>query len=44
MTYSRDRGVEVTPVVGDIQDNPDRVIASFLARLKKSINNLKASN
>jgi hypothetical protein len=43
MTYSRDRGVEVTPVVGDIQDNPDRVIASFLARLKKSINDLKAS-
>jgi hypothetical protein len=43
MTFSRDRGVEVTPVVGDIQDNPDRVIASFLARLKKSINDLKAS-
>jgi hypothetical protein len=43
MTYSRDRGVEVTPVVGDIQDNPDRVIASFLARLKKSINDLKVS-
>ena len=43
MTYSRDRGVEVTPIVGDIRDNPDRVIAGFLARLKKSINNLKAS-
>lgn len=43
MTYSRDRGVEVTPVVGDIQDNPDRVIASFLARLKKSITELKVS-
>jgi hypothetical protein len=43
MTYSRDRGVEVTPVVGDIQDNPDRVIASFLARLKKSITDLKVS-
>lgn len=43
MTYSRERGVEVTPVVGDIQDNPDRVIASFLARLKKSITDLKVS-
>jgi hypothetical protein len=43
MTYSRDAGVEVTPVVGDIQDNPDRVIASFLARLKKSISDLKVS-
>lgn len=43
MTYSRDRGVEVTPTVGDIRDNPDRVIAGFLARLKKSINDLKAS-
>lgn len=43
MTYSRDRGVEVTPIVGDIRDNPDRLIAGFLARLKKSINDLKAS-
>jgi hypothetical protein len=43
MTYSRSSGVEVTPVVGDIQDNPDRVIASFLARLKKSISDLKVS-
>jgi len=43
MTYSRDGGVGVTPVVGDIQDNPDRVIASFLARLKKSITDLKVS-
>lgn len=43
MTYSRDDGVGVTPVVGDIQDNPDRVIASFLARLKKSISDLKVS-
>jgi hypothetical protein len=43
MTYTRDRGVEVTPIVGDIRDNPDRIIAGFLARLKKSINNLKAS-
>jgi hypothetical protein len=42
MTYSRSAGVEVTPVVGDIRDNPDRVIAGFLARLKKSINDLKA--
>ena len=43
MTYSRADGVGVTPVVGDIQDNPDRVIASFLARLKKSISDLKVS-
>lgn len=43
MTYSRSDGVGVTPVVGDIQDNPDRVIASFLARLKKSISDLKVS-
>lgn len=41
MTYSRDDGVEVTPVVGEIQDSPDRSVAKFLARLMKSINELK---
>jgi hypothetical protein len=43
MTYSRAGGVEVTPVVGEIQDNPDRTIANFLTRIKKSVSDLKVS-
>ena len=41
MTYTRDGGVQVAPVVGDIQDSPDRKLGQFLARLQKSINQLK---
>jgi hypothetical protein len=41
MTYSREAGVQVTPMVGDIQDNADRKLGRFLARLQKSINQLK---
>jgi len=43
MTYDHAGGVSVTPMVGDIQDNPDRAIANFLARLKKSVADLKVS-
>lgn len=43
LSYSRDEGLETTPVVGDIQDSPDRIIANFLARLKKGITDLKVS-
>lgn len=43
MTYTRDDGVNVTPVVGEIQDSPDRTLSTFLARLLKSVNDLKAS-
>jgi hypothetical protein len=43
MSLTRDNGVEVTPLVGEIRDNPDRAIANFLARLKKSISDLKVS-
>ena len=43
LSYSRDDGLETTPVVGDIQDSPERTIANFLARLKKGITDLKVS-
>ena len=43
MTYSRNDGIQVTPVVGDINNNPDRAIAKFLARLTKSISDMKVS-
>lgn len=43
MTYTRSGGVEVTPIVGEIQDNPDRSIANFLTRIKKSVSDLKVS-
>jgi Siphovirus ReqiPepy6 Gp37-like protein len=43
MTYSRSGGVEVVPVVGDVTDNPDKTIAQFLSRLKKSVSDLKVS-
>jgi hypothetical protein len=43
MTYSRARGVEVVPVVGEVTDNPDKTIAQFLSRLKKSVSDLKVS-
>lgn len=43
LSYSRDEGLESTPVVGDIQDSPERTIANFLARLKKGITDLKVS-
>lgn len=43
LSYTRDNGLETTPVVGDITDSPDRIIANFLARLKKGITDLKVS-
>ena len=43
LSYTRDEGQVTTPVVGDIQDSPDRIIANFLARLKKGITDLKVS-
>ena len=43
LSYTRDEGLETTPVVGDIQDSPDRIIANFLARLKKGVTDLKVS-
>lgn len=43
LSFSRDDGYTATPVIGDINDNPDRTIAKFLARLKKGIADLKVS-
>lgn len=43
MNFTRDAGVEVTPVIGDVTDNPDKTIAQFLSRLKKSVSDLKVS-
>lgn len=43
MTYNRTDGLLVVPVVGDIQDSPERTIARFLARLKRSVSDLKVS-
>lgn len=43
MTFSRKDGVQVTPIVGEVLDNPDRTVAQFLSRLKKSVSDLKVS-
>lgn len=43
MSFTSENGVEVTPLVGEVRDNPDRTIANFLARLKKSVSDLKVS-
>lgn len=43
LSYTRDQGLVTTPVVGDITDSPDRIIAKYLARLKKGITDLKVS-
>lgn len=43
LAYTRTDGVEVTPVIGEVHDSPDRTIASFLVRLKKSVSDLKVS-
>lgn len=43
MSYTRNDGVEVTPIIGEVHDNPDRSIANFLVRLKKSVSDLKVS-
>lgn len=43
MAYTRADGVEVTPIIGEVHDNPDRTIANFLVRLKKSVSDLKVS-
>lgn len=43
MNFTRGAGVEVTPVIGDVTDNPDKTIAQFLSRLKKSVSDLKVS-
>jgi hypothetical protein len=36
-------GVDVTPLVGELQDNPDRALGSFLRSLRKGISDLKVS-
>jgi hypothetical protein len=43
LSFTRDDGYEATPIIGDINDNPDRAIGKFLARLKKGISDLKVS-
>jgi Siphovirus ReqiPepy6 Gp37-like protein len=43
MTFSRDQGVQIVPIVGEVSDNPDKTIAQFLSRLKKSVTDLKVS-
>lgn len=43
LNYTRDEGLVTIPVVGEINDSPDRTIAQFLARLKKGLNDLKVS-
>ncbi|MGZ4659698.1 MAG: Gp37-like protein [Arthrobacter sp.] len=36
-------GVGVTPLVGELQDNPDRALGNFLRSLRKGISDLKVS-
>ncbi|HJW01361.1 MAG TPA: hypothetical protein VJ617_19905 [Arthrobacter sp.] len=42
ISYSYDDGLSITPVIGEIQDNPDRTIASFLKSVRKGLAELKA--
>jgi hypothetical protein len=42
--FSTDAGDQTVPVVGDISDDPDRNIASYLAQLKKGIKRLEVKN
>jgi hypothetical protein len=43
LTWNTDDGVQVTPRVGEIQDNPDRALGDFLRKLRKGISDLKVS-
>jgi hypothetical protein len=43
ISWTRDNGVEVTPLVGEIQDNPDRTLGNFLRSLRKGISDLKVT-
>jgi hypothetical protein len=43
ISWTAKEGVEVTPLVGEIQDNPDRALGNFLRSLRKGISDLKVS-
>lgn len=43
ISWTADEGISVTPVVGDLQDNPDRTLGNFLRSLRKGISDLKVS-
>jgi len=43
ISWTAENGVEVTPLVGEIQDNPDRTLGNFLRSLRKGISDLKVT-
>jgi hypothetical protein len=43
ISWTADEGVGVTPLVGELQDNPDRALGNFLRSLRKGISDLKVS-
>lgn len=43
LTWNQEDGVEVTPLVGELQDNPDKALGNFLRSLRRGISDLKVS-
>jgi hypothetical protein len=43
ISWTAAEGINVTPLVGELQDNPDRALGSFLRSLRKGISDLKVS-
>ena len=43
LTWTRNEGVSVIPLVGEIQDNPDRTLGNFLRNLRKGMTDLKVT-
>jgi hypothetical protein len=42
LSFTSDKGLSITPTVGEIQDSPDRQVANFLKSLRKGIAQLRA--
>ncbi|HEX9088400.1 MAG TPA: hypothetical protein VF867_12840 [Arthrobacter sp.] len=43
LSWNRNDGVTVLPLVGEIQDNPDRTLGNFLRSLRRGISDLKVT-
>lgn len=42
-SWTNDRGIDATPVVGDIQDDPDKTLGDFLNKMRRNINDIRAA-
>lgn len=43
ISWTATDGIQVTPLVGELQDNPDRALGNFLRSLRKGISDLKVN-